>query len=573
MLKVLEQFPADKQARAKVNLLKLRNIVQECMGYEEQSQVVEHAALFLFWMLLEQRVVTIASKMRVRSMFGSVFENKFTKMQECVCALRELLEDYQIGALKQWNRKTNRDALDKKSWGTNIRIRLKGPPLGDLHQLQDLAPTAQLIKNASVNFSMQWNQEAEQQRSSNDDSELSQLLEISIASGDPKLVAKVSEQLSSKRSNNELQNELIELLGFERFDLVQQLLEQRSSIAAQLEQYEKREQRLQFGKLTQQQRTAGNTEMRPTVAKTVVVQSALEKELNKQNRREEKKLQRMLNSINRNNSEDEKVARALNPTQLRLQQQRKLLENVQQQPVLKTTQRLQEMRSATSYNSNAIQYPYVFDSQLNAKQHAGFIGGNRLSLPDHAERIDNKQYEEVKIAANEPPPLSIGNNQIQISDLDDIGKMAFENCTQLNRIQSVVYPVAYHTNENMLVCAPTGAGKTNVAMLAMVHTIRAHLENGVINRDQFKIVYIAPMKALAAEMVDNFGKRLKSLNILVRELTGDMQLTKTEMTQTQVLVTTPEKWDVVTRKGEFERVDSFFGYRRVRTLYFMFFLL
>ena len=29
---------------------------------------------------------------------------------------------------------------------------------------------------------------------------------------------------------------------------------------------------------------------------------------------------------------------------------------------------------------------------------------------------------------------------------------------------------------------------------------------------------------------------------------GDMQLTKTEIMQTQMLVTTPEKWDVVTRK-------------------------
>ena len=34
----------------------------------------------------------------------------------------------------------------------------------------------------------------------------------------------------------------------------------------------------------------------------------------------------------------------------------------------------------------------------------------------------------------------------------------------------------------------------------------------------------------------------------VRELTGDMQLTKAEIMNTQMLVTTPEKWDVVTRK-------------------------
>lgn len=35
----------------------------------------------------------------------------------------------------------------------------------------------------------------------------------------------------------------------------------------------------------------------------------------------------------------------------------------------------------------------------------------------------------------------------------------------------------------------------------------------------------------------------------VRELTGDMQLTKKEIQETQMIVTTPEKWDVVTRKG------------------------
>lgn len=31
-------------------------------------------------------------------------------------------------------------------------------------------------------------------------------------------------------------------------------------------------------------------------------------------------------------------------------------------------------------------------------------------------------------------------------------------------------------------------------------------------------------------------------------LVGDMQLSKAEIAQTQIIVTTPEKWDVVTRK-------------------------
>ena len=35
----------------------------------------------------------------------------------------------------------------------------------------------------------------------------------------------------------------------------------------------------------------------------------------------------------------------------------------------------------------------------------------------------------------------------------------------------------------------------------------------------------------------------------MRELTGDMQLSKKELSETQMIVTTPEKWDVITRKG------------------------
>lgn len=57
------------------------------------------------------------------------------------------------------------------------------------------------------------------------------------------------------------------------------------------------------------------------------------------------------------------------------------------------------------------------------------------------------------------------------------------------------------------------------------------------------------MKALAAEMTRNFGNKLACLNIKVKELTGDMQLTRKEILDTQMLVTTPEKWDVISRKG------------------------
>lgn len=52
----------------------------------------------------------------------------------------------------------------------------------------------------------------------------------------------------------------------------------------------------------------------------------------------------------------------------------------------------------------------------------------------------------------------------------------------------MVFETAYNTNENLLICAPTGAGKTNIAMLTVLHEIRQHLwPGGVIKKDEFKV--------------------------------------------------------------------------------------
>lgn len=85
--------------------------------------------------------------------------------------------------------------------------------------------------------------------------------------------------------------------------------------------------------------------------------------------------------------------------------------------------------------------------------------------------------------------------------------------------------------------------------MCILREIQAHIVGGVLQKDSFKMVYVAPMKALAQEVQATFQKRLGPLGILVKELTGDMQLTKKELAETQLIVTTPEKWDVVTRKN------------------------
>ncbi|KAE9389915.1 P-loop containing nucleoside triphosphate hydrolase protein [Gymnopus androsaceus JB14] len=122
---------------------------------------------------------------------------------------------------------------------------------------------------------------------------------------------------------------------------------------------------------------------------------------------------------------------------------------------------------------------------------------------------------------------------------------------KLNRIQSKLYPVAFGTDEPVLLCAPTGAGKTNVTLPTVLNEMLKwrNKATGTFAMDSFKIIYIAPMKALVQEMVGNFTSRLSILGIKVGELTGDSQMTKAQIAETQIIVTTLEKWDVVTRKS------------------------
>lgn len=203
------------------------------------------------------------------------------------------------------------------------------------------------------------------------------------------------------------------------------------------------------------------------------------------------------------------------------------------------------------------QYPHVYKRHNagNTLSHSG----KKYGLPVGSERRQFEKYEEYFVPAGKPGTLWPGHKLIKIKDMDGLCRRTFKGYKTLNRMQSLVYPVAYKTSENMLICAPTGAGKTDAAMLTILQTVGQYLTPNPIENmgetdfvadlEDFKIVYVAPMKALAAEITEKLGKRLGWLGIRCREYTGDMHLTKSEVVQTQIIVTTPEKWDVITRKG------------------------
>ncbi|KAL8456657.1 hypothetical protein ACS0TY_034773 [Phlomoides rotata] len=193
----------------------------------------------------------------------------------------------------------------------------------------------------------------------------------------------------------------------------------------------------------------------------------------------------------------------------------------------------------------------LLDLDSLAFQQGGLLMANKkCELPNGSYRNHKKGYEEVHVPALKPMPLTDNEKLRKISDMPDWAQPAFKGMNQLNRVQSKVYETALFTAENILLCAPTGAGKTNVAMLTILQQLALNMnEDGSFNHSNYKIVYVAPMKALVAEVVGNLSNRLEHYGVKVKELSGDQSLTRQQIEETQIIVTTPEKWDIITRKS------------------------
>jgi len=193
------------------------------------------------------------------------------------------------------------------------------------------------------------------------------------------------------------------------------------------------------------------------------------------------------------------------------------------------------------------------DLEAISFQAGGHLMSNKqCKLPEGSFHKLKKGYEEVLIPAVKAPPATEEENVVYINKIPSWARPAFGKIPYLNRIQSKCYKSFFEGDENLLLCAPTGGGKTNCAMLAMLHEIGKHIVNKdtlECDVDSFKMIYVAPMKSLVQEMVQNFGDRLAPYGIKVAELSGDASMTKEQIDATQLIITTPEKWDIITRKA------------------------
>ena len=97
--------------------------------------------------------------------------------------------------------------------------------------------------------------------------------------------------------------------------------------------------------------------------------------------------------------------------------------------------------------------------------------------------------------------------------------------------------------ENILVSAPTASGKTLIAILAMIN---------YLSKNNGKVIYLSPLRALAAEKFSEF-KKFESLDfgkkIKVQISTGDFESLDKGLENSDVLILTNEKMDSIIRHG------------------------
>lgn len=140
-------------------------------------------------------------------------------------------------------------------------------------------------------------------------------------------------------------------------------------------------------------------------------------------------------------------------------------------------------------------------------------------------------------------PLSVrGIVLLSVEELPETYRALFP-FPLFNAIQSKCFHPVYNANDNLVLSAPTGSGKTVVMELAICRLLN------VLKDERFKVVYQAPTKSLCSERFRDWNTKFSALDLKCAELTGDTHHSQLRSVQnSQIIITTHEKWDSMTRK-------------------------
>ncbi|MHA2046331.1 MAG: DEAD/DEAH box helicase, partial [Candidatus Thorarchaeota archaeon] len=113
-------------------------------------------------------------------------------------------------------------------------------------------------------------------------------------------------------------------------------------------------------------------------------------------------------------------------------------------------------------------------------------------------------------------------------------------------IQDSAVPFLHDTTENALLLAPTGSGKTEAAILPLLHRLQKMKETKELFG--FYILYITPLRALNRDVFKRIEELCTHLGLTVAVRHGDTTQyarRKQAITPPNLLITTPESLQAI----------------------------
>ncbi|XP_050717948.1 uncharacterized protein LOC126999409 [Eriocheir sinensis] len=194
--------------------------------------------------------------------------------------------------------------------------------------------------------------------------------------------------------------------------------------------------------------------------------------------------------------------------------------------------------------------------------HAGLQGnqgqqGEKQHLPVHLTPASSLVRGSGKpqppaVTKKSSGPSGPGGGMLRpAGDIPNPYRSLFSQFPFFNIVQSTVFKDVFQSDRSVVVSAPTGSGKTVVMELALVRLMMTRdSQASSENPPQLaRVVYMAPMKALVTERYLDWRQKLARLNLSCAEITGDTEHDDiTVIKNSEVILTTPEKWDFLTRR-------------------------
>ncbi|XP_032103750.1 probable ATP-dependent DNA helicase HFM1 isoform X4 [Sapajus apella] len=197
-----------------------------------------------------------------------------------------------------------------------------------------------------------------------------------------------------------------------------------------------------------------------------------------------------------------------------------------------------EMSKGKSRNCSNSKQKYQYSANV-------FTANNAFSASENGEDMFKTPSFSVAFQPHDVQEVTENGSLKAVTEIPTKFRSIFKEFPYFNYIQSKAFDDLLYTDRNFVICAPTGSGKTVVFELAITRL----LMEVPLPWSNVKIVYMAPIKALCSQRFDDWKEKFGPIGLNCKELTGDTVMDDLfEIQHAHIIMTTPEKWDSMTRK-------------------------